>query len=496
MPIKGYEHALQKYRPTLDDVRAAANRVHGNHPIPPTVSLLPGSRQMPDEDWRSYFERRKMKQSELEMVESFSQKQKRLAREAHSRTGEAPGKKGALVFYWVKHDSGFRFRRQVPRVDVAELWEEYAPTQRRYDGFTDEWDICTEFDSGAVGQEDKDEDEDNMSETRFAASPFPLSTDHLNMSVWKEVDHHYQLEIFSNPHAGTHDSALDVARYRYGLIIDCSVNRRPSSSLLDWDTAARALGCDSTGPVDPHLKHVISELVVNLLDVSKDVIRCPSKAIWDLDSNSDGYLFRRTNFNIVIRVEVIGTSTVYWLESRYLHPSRNAPWRLLVEDPATAIECLRRGWGPHLGDIAYELYSHGCAFKTCIVDDSHANLHRPAVIGLGYRLSGYVPLKRDYSTYESIRNNFLTTPRARVALLKGGIIWRLAKESVSEVRVMSGPSSEVYRTGRRIETSAGAVWDDDLSEDELNLISGVYKVFTGNFNFYFALSFKFNQHNA
>ena len=69
------------------------------------------------------------------------------------------------------------------------------------------------------------------------------------------------------------------------------------------------------------------------------------------------------------------------------------------------------------------------------------------VLGLGYRFSGYVPSKQDYETYKSIRNRFLSSPRARAAVLKGGIIWRLAKEAIPESAVLSGPSTEVYSTG-------------------------------------------------
>ncbi|KAF8235437.1 hypothetical protein L208DRAFT_996723, partial [Tricholoma matsutake] len=98
---------------------------------------------------------------------------------------------------------------------------------------------------------------------------------------------------------------------------------------------------------------------------------------------------------------------------------------------------------------------------------------------LGYCLSGYVPSKRDYETYESIQNRFLSSPRARAAVLKGGMIWRLAKEAIPQSAVLSRPSTEVYSTGAMFQSNWGIFLDDGLSDDKLDLILGVYKVFTG-----------------
>ena len=512
-PIGAYHPDLSKYRPTMPQIQAAMippRHTISNPPsiglpkessiIPPHPSILAaksihlprGSRQMPDENWIAYFERMDAKREDKESKESFLQKQRRLAREGHSKTGEAPGKRGAVVFYWEKNDSGFRFRRQVARADVAELWEDYAPSQRRYNGFTDEWDICSEFDPDVTHLDD---DEDDMADTQYAATDIGSPSDNivtsaaaalallprrLNESIWNEVNPHYQPEVCPSAidSATPHDTVVNIAHYRYGLILG-STYVGGSPSLPDWDTARRALGSNAGGSVHPDARNAIRELVGSFFEVAKGDIRHPHKTLWDLDPRGDQYLFKRSNVAISLCVEETSIGTVYWLESRNLHPSRNAPWRILVQDPATAIECLRRRWGPHLVDIAFELYSRGMAFKTCLAVDYCISLDRPAVIGLGYRLSGYTPSKQDYATCESIRNIFLTSPRARAALLKGGIIWRLARDVIPEAALLSGPSEEVYKTGQQIECNNGSYLDDDLTDDELNLISGVYKVFTG-----------------
>jgi hypothetical protein len=65
--------------------------------------------------------------------------------------------------------------------------------------------------------------------------------------------------------------------------------------------------------------------------------------------------------------------------------------------------------------------------------------------------------------------------------MKGGIVWRLAMQSLHQDDVIAGPSESVYQSGICFveEGSGKHWWDDDLTEDEMNLICGVYKVFTG-----------------
>jgi len=64
-------------------------------------------------------------------------------------------------------------------------------------------------------------------------------------------------------------------------------------------------------------------------------------------------------------------------------------------------------------------------------------------------------------------------------LLKGGIVWRLSWDAVGVEAALGGPSPEVFQTGHHFFSEQAYLWDDELSEDELNLICGVYKVFTG-----------------
>jgi hypothetical protein len=79
--------------------------------------------------------------------------------------------------------------------------------------------------------------------------------------------------------------------------------------------------------------------------------------------------------------------------------------------------------------------------------------------------------------------DFFRRPHARAALLRGGLIWHLAKEVLGDTAdswALMGPSEEIDRVGMRFRiASKTELGDDALSEAELNFISGMYKIYTG-----------------
>ena len=81
--------------------------------------------------------------------ESATQKQRRENRERAQKSHPAPGtsSKAPLVFYWQEDDNTrFRLRTSVSRNAVEELWDRYSNSQRVYDSYYNEWDVCSEFD--------------------------------------------------------------------------------------------------------------------------------------------------------------------------------------------------------------------------------------------------------------------------------------------------------------------------------------------------------------
>jgi hypothetical protein len=109
-----------------------------------------------------------------------------------------------------------------------------------------------------------------------------------------------------------------------------------------------------------------------------------------------------------------------------------------------------------------------------------ANLHIHLPSPLGWRPSNYKPDVADYYGYEQFRRRLLERPEIlRAALMKGGIVWRLATLDVDEDLAMKvildGPTATASSIGHKF----GEQSDDRLTDLMENIICGVYMIDTG-----------------
>ena len=82
----------------------------------------------------------------------------------------------------------------------------------------------------------------------------------------------------------------------------------------------------------------------------------------------------------------------------------------------------------------------------------------------------------DYQAYEVERNQFLISAHGRAALMTGGLI---ARDVVSYEDIYHGssdPNGVCLTDGKHPDFR---LWDECLTEDEQDLICGVYRVDTG-----------------
>ena len=127
---------------------------------------------------------------------------------------------------------------------------------------------------------------------------------------------------------------------------------------------------------------------------------------------------------------------------------------------------------------------NGIAFRTLQYlphIDSSRTLNNDETL-LPMRLSDYQFGRDDYEAYVRHRAQLLTSPRGRAALLRGGIVARIAREHIAIDSALLGPSSAVivHRLGMRVTDPKGLeFWDDDLTENEIGIICGVHRCFTG-----------------
>jgi len=280
----------------------------------------------------------------------------------------------------------------------------------------------------------------------------------------------------------------DLIYYRFGF----SLNEEPysgvptSTSLVpfrNWHEVVCAVGgrtLDSSGRNQTAITHFLGCLIS-----SKTPLRDVPGKFWDLSPDgADPLMQAPTRFIHIIRRH-FNNQTWYLLRPRNLHPSRDTSWVIAV-DALTALECIRRGLGPHSLDIANYFVDRGIPFLTLarISPTTQIPQHPsyPTTCLLGRRPKGYKFNLADYAAYVTLRDSYLSSQcHARAALCVGGIVARLAREVLSGVVALSGPSQAALDGNQRVLTSNEEHFcDDEISETIADLICGVYHVETGN----------------
>lgn len=100
-------------------------------------------------------------------------------------------------------------------------------------------------------------------------------------------------------------------------------------------------------------------------------------------------------------------------------------------------------------------------------------------IGIGVKPHGIRLTRLDYRQYARVRNALLDTAAGTAALLRGGILWRLAVDVCNLEDTLRGPDVQETRKDdarQHIEYSGKRYLENTLSEQETFIISGVYRV--------------------
>ncbi|KAJ7655292.1 hypothetical protein DFH06DRAFT_497154 [Mycena polygramma] len=190
-----------------------------------------------------------------------------------------------------------------------------------------------------------------------------------------------------------------------------------------------------------------------------------------------------SRWNVEVRKKVLNDQLYYVISEKEEQPHSLS---ILVCSATTVLQIVRQGWGPSLIIVMKNLLCRGINFLTCRSMkkiSAHPNIQstRPGYSGLGYRPPKFKPDLSDYNTYVAIRGRFMCSPRGRAALLYGGVIGRIARAEVSLEAVFRGPNDNVLADGICLWDghSTSAYWDDCLTEEETDLICGIYHVATG-----------------
>jgi hypothetical protein len=275
---------LDRFQPRLNEILSLPTPN-----IDPSIIRLPDrTRQKPGETWMSYMQRMADIRKRRITQESEYQKTRHDRREKQSLLFHAPSQKGALVFYWELHVSGFRIRNHIPRRDVYEFWGNYANSQKRYESMMDEWDVCTEFDPDARPPSLSD-DEDEDPQVTFKAQNIQVVCPH--DTVWQEVSPNYQPESTSVAAEKSSDTLDDIARCRYGVCIPPGpYTAFHSNPQLAWQDVQRIIGNEKADIQDPRLQDAVIDMIQCLLNVGTNGTSTIPPNLWDLNPASHCYL--------------------------------------------------------------------------------------------------------------------------------------------------------------------------------------------------------------
>lgn len=297
-------------------------------------------------------------------------------------------------------------------------------------------------------------------------------------------------------------SLKDVLRFRFGIQIARPTDPGPltqegveNSSLLSLGEFVSWLAWHASKKEDSG-NHAITASHVQ----PPHVLSCTiSAAWWDLSPQSHSYLGKdpsslgiqavqwhdgseeRTGY----RIQVQGESKV--LDQRYL---------LIVYRADDVLHCLRLSGVTRLDDLIEELCCHGIRFTVGVqADPSGPKLWRKSYENgcqarhtqlIPYRPANFKAGLLDYISYVRRRAALLHDPVvARAALMHGGIIWRLAMEHTEDYSaVLRRPTDDIFCYGKchRLtvlgrEKCEIFMWEESLSESQMDVMCGVYKMY-------------------
>ncbi|KAJ7429939.1 hypothetical protein B0H11DRAFT_1766007 [Mycena galericulata] len=439
--------------PYLASLAPAASPSIAPAPSAPFPPVEANSQQRKNESMEQFFARRAKRNKETAAHESKKEMESRLQRLKHAESGSVPSKKSRLYVWEKSH--GHYIRRAGGRGNYEDLWEEYGPAQRRYDSFHNEWDLCDAFGPEGGIDEEYDFDDEDGGFAPYQSLPIPEDDEDVPSELLPE-----ELE----------EGQLPLAQHKYQV---------PPNVVLDLPTAIVAkkfLGDDKNIQIGHPGEMDNFTIFLAFSKKAKSVSDIPRALLDYHDPQSEIF----SAWAIQVRRETLNGQLFYVVSE--IENKRGL--YVLFRSASTALEIIRQRWGPELTDVVQRLLRRGIGFLYCFRSDQVPTGKpgpRNIYSGMGRRPKDWVPDQYDHQAYVAIRTQFMLSSRGRAALLHGGVIGRLAREVVPFEDVLRGPTDDATIDGICLYDghSQYAYWDDHLTEQEIDLICGVYHVGTG-----------------
>jgi hypothetical protein len=502
---------------------AAASRAAAAIPTQPMIENAEEEKGKLFNDWRDFLAIREKRQQEIIKVESSKDRQKRLSRE------ENPRVKNADLYTWEKiRSSGGKevyMRLRVNKKRNEQVFASYERHQRIYNSLANEWDLCREFspeptanspnpDHHSTSHNPDDSDDENsdwLRDQKIKTEDDPGSFEHGTSPLPRHTPPHQQHSLVehqsttapklecmdvveddedSSPLLHYSQDVVESLSYGYGYVASIPGPATQPLPEKDWETVLVALGFVapfSNLDVEDHEKRAISNFFNNLL--KKTPLPVSSD---DLNSDNHAALRHLFDFGAIHRP----SADLFVFSGPR---STASDWLLGVNSPVIALYICRyilSNPGAHtVVTVASRLLERGIPFRTLLglnCSSRQMTIKEP-YNPPSFRFINHVFTPQDFEAAMLRAQSVLSQPQGRAALLKGGIIWRIAKEFLSGDGVLAGPSVEVtvHRVGYMHASGTPTIHycDDELTENEIATICGTYSLYTGtSFSLHFMLT--------
>jgi hypothetical protein len=267
------------------------------------------------------------------------------------------------------------------------MWDEFTPAQRLYDGYHNEWDLCTALapdqependgndgysDTGGGGGPDNDDDDD-YSDVEGGGVPdnglpelidigdhlilerSPPTTANLLHSHGLEPGEIYD-DALPVEQASRDTFEIPFARFGFTTPIAPSTYREGPPKIV----CLKSLGNDKCVGLDHDwYRHLLS--LLGYLEVAQSIEEIPSDL---LDLRQDvAEISDESNWAVGVSQETLNHHKVYVVRPK--DPlSERYPVHILLPSAATAVMVIRMGWGPD--EIIHRLLEHGVEFRICL----------------------------------------------------------------------------------------------------------------------------------
>jgi hypothetical protein len=496
-PETCYDHPLPNYAVMHNETRLADNT--GPLPIQTVDRCLVvdtyRSSQLPKETWDSFRARMEASLEKRKSLESERERQSRESLEDNAR--QSGHSKKSTVFYWEEDEveRGFYRRTKIDRADVLKYWSECTVHQRFFWAHRNEWDLVPHLPCQPPGHRaetplEESEIDDNRYNFLYRNVP-PRKPDDafkpLLLSLSRIQIHDVGGGVQSTgQYQFTFAPVTVYLKFRHGFSTSTIDNWHPELHLKHGQkkllleatkgiSALRRLGnFQGRAPNTEELKSIVNFHNVCVAVDAKLVHLADLPTTWDLCSSAwleQG--LQQLRVDTVTRVGA-GQGKLYVI--RPTTNSRDSSSWYIATSSSTAVLFVFRKRLLTMNEIATSFLDLGIPFHTVVErmkEDAPILPYRYRPRGLDARPMGFQPNQADYLAYVQSRDDIFRSPRARVLRLRGGIIGRLALEAVPNVTVLDGPSFCDEVIGHTDDT---VFVDDFITENDLDIVSGVYRV--------------------